>query len=189
MTSRRSLLIAGTGALATTVAGYRGGWVDTAIMRVGEVLGGIPTLILILAITAAFRVRITDGAFWLADNTFLNTQDARMVVQFALLVGASVPFAWIGGCRVVRSQALSLREMQFVLAAESQGASTWRVITRHVLPSVMPLFLVGVTGGRLAKKCIVDPIGWTIFMAGRGGKVVSGFVIIRSWIFVACTKQ
>ena len=129
------------------LAGYRGGWVDTVIMRVGEILGGVPTLILILAITAAFRARLTDAGFWLGDHTFLNTEDARTVVQFALLVGASVPFAWIGGCRVVRAQTLRLREMQFVEAAESQGASTFRILTRHIFPSVLPLFLVGVTGG------------------------------------------
>lgn len=129
------------------LAGYRGGWVDTAIMRVGEVLGGVPTLILILAITAAFRTRLTDAGFWLGDHTFLNTQDARTVVQFALLVTASVPFAWIGGCRVVRAQTLRLRETQFVEAAESQGASTFRILSRHIFPSVLPLFLVGVTGG------------------------------------------
>ena len=129
------------------LSGYRGGWVDTLIMRVGEVLSGIPTLILILAITAAFRTRLTETAFWLGDNTFFSTTDARTIVQLGLLVAASVPFAWIGGCRIVRAQALSLRETQFILAAESQGASTWRIVSRHLFPSVLPLFLVGATAG------------------------------------------
>ncbi|MFN0148476.1 MAG: ABC transporter permease [Dehalococcoidia bacterium] len=128
------------------LAGYRGGWVDTLIMRVGEVLASMPTLVLMLAITAAFRPRITQFSFDLADNTPLNTDDARAIVQFLVIVGAALPFAWIGGARIVRAQALGIRESAFVEAAEASGASTWRVITRHILPGTMPLFWVGVSG-------------------------------------------
>ncbi|MGH2608394.1 MAG: ABC transporter permease [Tepidiformaceae bacterium] len=124
------------------LAGYRGGWIDTGVMRIGEVLGGLPTLIIILAITAAFRTRINDVAFWLKDNTFLG-DDARTLVQFLIITGATVPFAWIGTSRIVRGQALAIREMDYVAAAESMGAGTRRVITRHILPGVMPLVMVG----------------------------------------------
>jgi peptide/nickel transport system permease protein len=129
------------------LAGYRGGWVDTLIMRVGEVLSSMPTLVLMLALTAAFRPRITDFSFDLADNTPLNTDDARALVQFCVIVGAALPFAWIGGARIVRAQALTIRESTFVEAAEAIGASTWRVIVRHVLPGTMPLFWVGLSAG------------------------------------------
>lgn len=131
------------------LAGYRGGWVDTLIMRTGEVLAGIPTLFLMIAIAAAFRTRIDDAAYWLRQNTFLG-QDARALLDFLIVVGVTVPFAWVGTARVVRSQALAIREMDYVLAAEALGASTWRVVTRHVLPGVLPLFLVGLSGGMAA---------------------------------------
>lgn len=131
------------------LAGYRGGWIDTLIMRTGEVLGGLPTLILMIAITAAFRTRINDISFWLQDHTWLKS-DARTFVKFLIIVSATVPFAWIGSCRIVRSQALAIREASFVTAAEGMGASTWRIITRHILPGVMPLFIVGVSGGMAA---------------------------------------
>lgn len=124
------------------VAGYRGGWVDTAVMRVGEVLGGLPTLLIILSITAAFRTRINDLSFWLKDNTFLG-DDARTLVQFLIITGATVPFAWIGTSRIVRGQALAIREMDYVAAAEAMGAGTGRVVTRHILPGIMPLVMVG----------------------------------------------
>jgi len=127
------------------LAGYRGGWVDAAIMRVGEVLAGLPTLLLMLAISAAFRTRINDAAFWLKDNTFLG-DDARPLLSFLIIVGAAVPFAWIGSARVVRSQVLAIREQEYVLAAEAMGASTWRLLLRHVLPGVLPIFLVGLSG-------------------------------------------
>jgi peptide/nickel transport system permease protein len=132
------------------LAGYRGGWVDTAIMRVGEVLGGLPTLIIILAITAAFRTRLDTFAYDLSQNTPLSLEDAKTLTKFVIIVGASVPFAWIGSARIVRSQALSIRESTFVLSAEAVGASTWRVLTRHILPGVMPLFMVGLSGGMAA---------------------------------------
>lgn len=132
------------------LAGYRGGWIDTAIMRIGEVLAGLPTLIIVLAITAAFRTRIDDAAFRLQEATPLSLDDARTFMQFVIIVGASVPFAWVGGSRIVRSQVLYLREAPYVEAAELAGASTWRIITRHLLPGVMPLFIVGLSGGMAA---------------------------------------
>ncbi len=128
------------------LAGYRGGWLDTAIMRTGEVLSGLPTLLLMLAISAAFRQRINDVSFWLQDNTFLG-EDSRTFVKFTILVGATVPFAWIGTSRIVRSQVLAIRESSYITAAEMMGANTWRVLTRHVLPGVLPVFMVGLSGG------------------------------------------
>jgi ABC-type dipeptide/oligopeptide/nickel transport system permease subunit len=129
------------------LAGYRGGWVDAAVMRVGEVLSGIPTLILILAITAAFRTRILDAAFNLSDATFLSVDEARAFLQFLVLAGATVPFSWLGSARIVRAQVLSFRERAFIEAAESIGASTPRIIVRHLLPGVLPLFAVGLSAG------------------------------------------
>lgn len=132
------------------LAGYKGGWIDTAVMRVGEVLAGLPTLILMLAITASFRTQINDFAFRLADNTWLSVDDARTFVKFVIIVGATVPFAWVGSARIVRSVALSIREQAYVTAAEAMGASTPRILVRHILPGVMPLFIVGLSAGMAA---------------------------------------
>lgn len=128
------------------LAGYRGGWVDTAIMRTGEVLSGMPTLILMLAITASFRGRINSWSFWLEDHTFLG-DDAKTLVKFTIISMATVPFAWLGSSRIVRSQVLAIREQAYITAAESLGAGTPRILFRHVLPGVMPLFLVGLSSG------------------------------------------
>jgi len=126
------------------LAGYRGGSTDALIMRVGEVLSGVPTLLLMLAISAAFRTRLNDVAFWLQDNTFLG-QDARAIVPFLIIVGAALPFAWIGSARIVRSQVLAIREQEYILAAEAIGGSTTRLIVRHLFPGVLPIFLVGLS--------------------------------------------
>lgn len=126
------------------LAGYRGGWVDALIMRVGEVLSGIPTLLLIIAISAAFRTRINDLVFSLKEDTFLG-DDARAIVPFLIIVLASLPFAWFGSARIVRSQVLAIREQEYVLAAETIGVSTFRLLVRHVFPGILPIFLVGVS--------------------------------------------
>lgn len=126
------------------LAGYRGGWVDNAIMRVGEILAGVPVFFLMLIIRAAYRERTNDLAFWLKENTFLGA-DAPPLVAFVIIVGVSVPFAWVGLARIVRSQVLAIREQEFVLAAEAMGISTPRLLIRHILPGVMPIYLVGLS--------------------------------------------
>ena len=141
------------------LAGYRGGWIDVIINRVGEVLAGLPTLLLMIAIAAAFRTRINDAAFWLEDHTFLG-DDAKTLMEFTIIVGVTVPFAWIGSMRIVRSQALAIREADFVTAAESMGASTWRIVSRHILPGVMPIFLVGLSGGMATIATAEVALSW-----------------------------
>lgn len=166
------------------LAGYRGGWVDTAIMRVGEVLGGLPTLILMLAITASFRTRINGLSFWLEDHTWLG-DDAKTLVKFTIIVSASVPFAWIGSSRIVRGQALSIRESSFVLAAEAVGASTWRIVTRHVMPGVMPLFVVGLSAsmaGIAGSEVALSYLGLGIDPPGASfGNLISDAGFVRTF--------
>ncbi|MBH76810.1 MAG: peptide ABC transporter permease [Dehalococcoidia bacterium] len=161
------------------LSGYRGGWVDNLIMRVGELLGGIPTLFLMLVIAAAYRQRINDLAFWMKDNTFLG-DDARPLLYFLIIVGVAVPFAWVGSARIVRSQVLAIREQEYVLAAEALGVSTVRLLFRHILPGVLPVYIVGlsasmagIAGAELALSWLglgVDPttpsFGTMIFEAG-----------------------
>ena len=126
------------------IAGYKGGWLDSIIMRVGETLSGIPTLFLLIAISAAFRTYINDLGFWFEENTFFG-ESGPVFVDFLIIVSAVVPFAWIGASRIVRSQVLAIREQEYILAAEAIAASTWRIIWKHIFPGVVPLFLVGLS--------------------------------------------
>ena len=54
-------------------------------------------------------------------------------------------FGWVGIARVIRSQVLSLRESEYVLAAKAMGASLWRVLGQHLLPNVTNLIVVSIT--------------------------------------------
>jgi peptide/nickel transport system permease protein len=99
----------GLGALA----GWRGGWVDTLLMRLVDAFLAIPTLFLMLVLAALLR--------------------PSLVVLAVMLAGAS----WMGVARLVRAQVLSLKEREFILAARAIGASGWRIVFRHILPNAV----------------------------------------------------
>jgi len=136
-----------TGGLVLSVslgllAGYLGGKVDTAIMRVGDVFFALPGLPMLILINATLKPRLVDQA-WIK-----NLQDWLRVdglADYILIFGALSLFAWVGGARVIRSQILALRETDYVVAARAMGASTWRVIFRHLLPNVSNIIIVGLS--------------------------------------------
>jgi len=80
---------------------------------------------------------------WLVQGIFA-TGGAE---DYFLIFGALSLFSWVGGARVIRSQVLALRETEYVLAAQSMGAGTWRVIMSHLLPNVSPIIIVSVSAG------------------------------------------
>lgn len=105
------------GVLLGGVSGLYGGWIDTLIQRVIEVVRSIPTIPLWMGLAAAL------------PNTWSVTQ-----VYFAITVIISL-VGWTELARVVRGRFLALREEDFVIAAELAGAGQLRIIFRHMLPS------------------------------------------------------
>ena len=93
---------------------------------------------LIPVFVSAFTLLI----LWGLDEMVFPTPGAS---SYFLIFGALALFSWVGGARVIRSQVLALRETDYVLAARSMGASTWRIITSHLLPNVSPIIIVGVS--------------------------------------------
>ncbi|MCG7610465.1 MULTISPECIES: ABC transporter permease [Mycobacterium] len=102
------------------VAGYFGGWRDTALMWVVDLLLVVPSFILIAIVTP--RLGQSDRVFWL-------------IVLFSL-------FSWMISSRIVRGMTLSLREREFVVAARYMGVRSWRIIARHILPNVASLLII-----------------------------------------------
>jgi peptide/nickel transport system permease protein len=101
-----------------SIAGYYGGWVDSFIMWVINVIWAVPTLLLVIAITFAL-----GKGFW----------------QVFIAVGLTM---WIEVARVVRGQFLSLREKEFVEASRALGFSNLRIILLHVLPNALAPVIV-----------------------------------------------
>jgi ABC-type dipeptide/oligopeptide/nickel transport system permease subunit len=124
------------------LAGYLGGKVDTAIMRVGDVFFALPGLPMLILINATLKPRLVDQP-WIK-----NLQDWLRVdglADYLVIFGALSLFAWVGGARVIRSQILTLRETEYVVAARAMGASVWRVIFRHLLPNVSNIIIVSLS--------------------------------------------
>jgi oligopeptide transport system permease protein len=140
-----------TGGLALGVglgllAGYAGGKVDDFIMRVADAFFALPDILLLLLITATVRPRV-DALFkgQIAHWPVLGPVVDAGGPDYFLVFGALAFFGWVGIARVIRSQVLSLRESEYVLAARAMGASLWRVLGQHLLPNVTNLIVVSIT--------------------------------------------
>jgi peptide/nickel transport system permease protein len=101
------------GSLLGTLSGYIGGWVDDAIMRICDGMLAFPMLVLALGIIAVLGPGIT------------NAMIAIMIVNIPSVA------------RLVRAQVLTVRQLDFVIAAEALGASDVRIMVRHIWPSVV----------------------------------------------------
>jgi oligopeptide transport system permease protein len=109
------------GVIYGSIAGYLGGRADTIMMRIIEILMGIPNLILIILIMIFLDPGIT-----------------------AIII-AMVITGWMGMARLVRGQILQLKEQEYVLAARALGADTKRLLFKHLVPNTMGPIIVSVT--------------------------------------------
>ena len=116
------------GVLLGGLAGYFGGWVDQVIMRICDILYCIPTLPIMLILSAIFN-------------------EVNTVWKLYYMMGILCLIGWAGTARLVRGQILSLREQDFMLAAKASGLSTYSKIFKHLMPNVMPQLIVTMTLG------------------------------------------
>lgn len=107
------------------IAGYFGGWVDNVIMRICDILMCLPGIPILLIISTILDAAEVDGKY-----------------RIYLLMIYLTLFSWTGTARLVRGQILSLREQEYMVAAEAMGYSTGRKIFKHLVPNVMPQLIV-----------------------------------------------
>jgi len=119
--------------------------VDSVIMRVADALYSVPTLLLILIINATLNDRIRSVFQNIEDFSGIGGLVKSGAPNIFLLSMALSIFGWVGMARLVRSQVLSLREVNFVLAAQAIGSSTPRILFRHLLPQLTNLMVVTIT--------------------------------------------
>ncbi len=120
------------------MAGYFGGWVDDAIQYIYTTLNSIPGVLLIAA--SVLMIQVYMATHPELFDTIEQRQDLRLLF-LCLILGVT---SWTGLCRLLRGEALKLREQEYVQAAHAFGVSHLRVISRHILPNVMHIIVIAV---------------------------------------------
>lgn len=110
-----AFMVAVIGTTLGVVAGYYGGWVDELLMRIVDILYGLPFIPFVIVL-----VTVLGASVW------------NIILGIALLY-------WLSTARVIRSEVLTLRERPYVEAAHAAGASDFRIMAVHILPNVIPL--------------------------------------------------
>lgn len=129
---------ASVGITLGSIAGYFGGRIDEVISRVIDILLAFPGLLLAIAMVAVLGPSLTNVVFALS------------------LIG------WVGYARLVRGQVLRAREFEFVQAARALGATTPRILVRHVIPTALPAVTVQATlgmGGAILAEAALSFLG------------------------------
>jgi len=118
------VLLAGLlGGAAGALAGWSGGALDAVLMRLADVVLAFPGILLAIALVGVLGPALEH------------------------LIAALVAIGWVGYARLLRAQVLAWREREFVLAGRALGLPGWRLLLRHLLPNVLPPFLVQVSLG------------------------------------------
>jgi ABC-type dipeptide/oligopeptide/nickel transport system permease subunit len=126
------------------LAGYFGGWIDAAVIWLVSTMSSIPWVLLILAMIYALRgVEVPQLMSVVGADGVARWHWQRATLgPLPIIILALGLTDWVGLCRLVRGQTLQLRSLDYVSAATAMGASTPRIIVRHILPGVWHLVII-----------------------------------------------
>lgn len=122
------------------IAGYFGGLIDWIIMRVGEIFATMPAFFMFLYLTLSFRSKYDEFFYSLGDMGEWLIKEG--IVDFSMIFIVFSVFFWVGSARIIRSQVLTLREMPYIDAARVLGASSFRIIVRHIFPNLLGIIVL-----------------------------------------------
>ncbi len=160
------------GILLGGVAGYFGKWVDNLIMRIVDIFYCIPSMPIIIILGAAMDAMGMDPQI-------------RMI-YLMLILGL---LSWPGMARLIRGQILSLREQEFMTAAEASGIRISRRIFKHLVPNVIPQMIVSISmgiGGTILTEATLSFLGLGVkFPFASWGNIINDvndtFVLTTYW--------
>ncbi len=149
--SRVSLMVAFVGPVVAIAvglgvglaAGYFGGWVDTLLMRIVDIMYAFPTLLFIILLMTFFRFS-TEAPEPGSLQAILGELDRAWGGMFLIFIGIGLT-SWMQMARLVRGQVLSAREKEYIEAARSMGVRTPGLMFRHILPNILGPLIVAET--------------------------------------------
>lgn len=139
-----------TGVIIGAISGFFGGWVDAVIMRIVEFLLTVPSLPLLLIISAMLlqdpeAIQIPKPILqFVGTLTLLSEDNAQKVILIVIVLAG---LGWMGSAQLMRGMVLSLREQTFVEAARSLGASNALIIFKHMIPNALAPIIVSASLG------------------------------------------
>ncbi|EGE42014.1 ABC transporter permease [Streptomyces griseus] len=134
-----TLAVTITGLIIGMLAGYFGGWIDTILSRITDVFFGVPFIVGAMVILTSFEQR----SVWV------------VILSLAFL-------GWTSIARVARGSVITIKQSDYVVAAKALGASTTRILTRHILPNAIAPVIVVATialGGYIAAEATLSFLG------------------------------
>lgn len=171
------------GTLIGLLSGYKGGAVDNLLMRLTDIIYAFPDLLFFIIVMTALRQS------WLG----------QMLNGLLLLFVALAIVNWVGVARLVRGQVLSYKEQEFVIAAQMIGATTWRTMTRHILPNSLGPIIVSAAfmiPGAIITEAVLGYLGLglrpatdpnAIFLTSWGALLLEGQTAINNqpWLLLS----
>ncbi|MBQ9420568.1 MAG: ABC transporter permease [Lachnospiraceae bacterium] len=128
-----SIIVLIIGMLYGSISGYIGGRVDMIMMRIVDVIYSLPDMLMVILLSVVLPSLIS-----FPPDSFFGKMGPNMVslfIVFGLLY-------WVGMARLIRGQILSIKENDYILAAQSTGASAGRIIRRHIIPNCLSVIIV-----------------------------------------------
>lgn len=129
-----SIIVLVIGMTIGSLAGYIGGKVDMFIMRVVDIIYSLPDTLMVILLASVMKVALGP----VIEGTILDRLGSNIIslfIVFALLY-------WVSMARLIRGQILSLREQEYVLAAQATGAKAGWVIRKHLLPNCISVVII-----------------------------------------------
>ena len=112
------------------LAGLRGGFTDSVVLFVVQVMTAFPGILFAMFLLSVVSSGVLSFLF------------SNQVLNVAVVIGFT---SWVGLCRLTRAQIISLREREYVTAAQSLGATDFQIAVRHLLPNAVPPLIIAVT--------------------------------------------
>ena len=129
-----SIIVLVIGMTIGSIAGYIGGKVDMVLMRIVDVIYSLPDMLMVILLASVLKAALGN----VLDGTILERIGSNIVslfVVFALLY-------WVSMARLIRGQILSLREQEYVLAAQATGAKAGWIIKKHLIPNCISVIII-----------------------------------------------